>query len=392
MSKVNVSAIFNRNPASVRLAVDTSEDFSSPVFSTSVTPENKTAKFHVDSLSAGTAYYCAVEVNGNINKTIIGQFTTPQSGAQSFKCAFAGDASTGSNHPVFDQVRSQAPSFFLHLGDAHYENISTDDPGLFRAAYDSVFGASRQSQLYREVPTIYVFDDHDYGPNDSDASSASRPAALQVYRERVPHFDLVETADGDPIYHAFEIGRVMFIVTDQRSMADDWTDTDDASKTMLGAAQKQWFKDLLSDVANDEKLFVWVCPRVFGGVDLSDSDHWGHFSTERTELCDHIQANASGRVIVLSADMHSLAIDDGTNHDFVTSGSEPIPTFQAAPLDRESAQTHGGATYSEGQFTNNGQFGLMEVTDTGGSTITVDWTGYDSEGTMLVTHQILVTV
>ena len=393
MSGITVVAKLSLYAPAVRLAVDTDDTFASPVYSGSVATEAQMARLSVSGLSADTEYFCAVEINGTLDTATIGKFKTLPSGPASFKCAFAGDAVLGSESVVFDQIRTQAPLFFIHMGDLHYENIATADQSLFLAAYDGVLASAKQGQLYREVPTLYIWDDHDYGPGDGYSASPGRDDACQAYRARVPHPTLVESGETDAVYFAYEVGRVMFIVTDQRSMASNKADTDDSSKTILGATQKTWFKGLLSDVANDGKLLVWVCSRLWGGVAEVGADHWGGFTTERTEIANHVKDNCAGRFIVLSADMHSLAVDDGTNHDFATGGGAPMPTFQAAPLDQTGAETYGGATYSEGgRFTNNGQFGVMEITDTSGADITVTWKGYKSDGTLLVTHAFDVTL
>lgn len=386
MSGITVVAKLARG-VSARLAVDTSPEFLDPVFSDPY-PVSKIARLTVDGLAPGTDYYCAVEAGGHLITEKAGRFTTlPDAGPASFTCAFAGDASTGSNHQVFDQIRAANPLFFIHLGDAHYEDIGLNDVAAFEAAYDAILAAPRQAELYRSVPTLYMWDDHDYGPDNSHAGSVGRDAACQAYRLRVPHPELVEGGATDAVYFTYQVGRVMFIVTDQRSMASPASAADNASKSVLGGAQKAWFKGLLSDPSNAGKLFVWICSRVWGGVQTNGADHWGGFTTERTELADHVKAHCPGRFCVLSADMHSLAIDDGSNHDFATGGGAPIPTFQAAPLDRGQGQTYGGGTYSQGgRHLNNGQFGTMEVTDTGTDEITVTWAGFDSTGSQLVQY------
>lgn len=383
MSGVVVTCHLKRYPVKIRLAVDTSADFDNPTYHTA-TVTNGIARFDVTGLSADTAYYCAPEINTIIRTDLVGQFRTAPASPASFTAAFAGDNQMNSQHAVWDAIRAKSPLFFFHLGDFGYADNALASQTPYRLAYQCNLASPEIAQLFREIPTYYMWDDHDYGPNDGDGSSTGRDAACQTYRERVPHPTLaVDAVNTDPIYFSFEIGRVVFIVTDQRSMADPKGDADDAAKTMLGATQKTWFKDILSDVANEGKLFVWICSRVFGGVATAGADHWGGFTTERTELADYIQANCSGRVIVISADMHSLAIDDGTNHDFVTAGSEPIPVFQCSPLDQDQfpgTEDYGGATYSEGKVSTNGNFGVMQITDPGGSTIQVEWKGYDSAG------------
>lgn len=160
---------------------------------------------------------------------------------------------------------------------------------------------------------------------------------------------------------------------------------DGPTKTMLGATQKAWLK---SEISAWSGLIVWVCPRWFGNANHTDS--WNNFATERAELVDYIKANAHGRVVVLSADQHYLAIDDGTNVDHATGGGEPLPTFQTAPLDKTVSAL--GGTWTHGNFNANGQFGTMAVADSGGASIGVTWTGYDSTGAVLSTLSFSVSV
>ena len=58
--------------------------------------------------------------------------------------------------------------------------------------------------------------------------------------------------------------------------------------------------------------------------------------------------------------------------------------FQAGALDRRG--TAKGGPYSEGEYPGGGQFGVMTVTDTGGPTITVQWTGLNWKGQTVVSH------
>ena len=378
--------------AECRLAYSTDSGLASPSFTSPVTTQNRRAKLTVTGLTAGTTYYYAVELNGTIDTGLTGTFKTLDSTDTTFLVAFSGDADSGSNHAVFDSIRLAAPDLFIHLGDLHDDDIATGTPYLFHGAYDEVFAQSKQSELYRKIPTVYTWDDHDFGGDNSFGTDVVNPIATKAYRRRVPHYTLEESSATGGIYHSFEVSvgglGVIFVVTDQRSASSDPAATDNSSKTMLGTTQKTWFKGLFSNAANDSKLFVWCCARLWGGVATAGADHWGGYTTERTELGGHINTEAPGRVIVLSADAHYLAIDDGTNHTF---GSEPFPTFQAAPLDQIATAGYGGPpTFSEGaEVYALGQYGTMLITKTGASQLTVDWTGKLHDGSTLVTHQMV---
>jgi phosphodiesterase/alkaline phosphatase D-like protein len=351
------------------------------------TDANNVVRFDVTGLATNVAHTCRVRnASGSAASGAFRTLPAAAGTACSYTIAFAGDAQSGSNHVVFDAVRAKTPLAFIHLGDLHYDNISTNTLASFHTSYNTVLSKSRQAQLYREVPTTYVWDDHDYGGNNANGASASKPAAATAYRARVPHYPLEESTG---VYHAFDIGRVRFLVTDQRSAASANNATDNSSKTMLGTAQKTWFKAQLA--ASPSKLIVWICPRWFQPGTSVGADHWGGFSTERRELADHIKANCHGRVIVLSADLHTLGIDSGANEDFATGGGEPLPTFQAAALDQTPISF--GAVFDQGgEFTNTGQFGTMQITDAGGSSISVVWRAFNSAGTQLTSYSFSVSV
>ncbi|MDP1579445.1 MAG: alkaline phosphatase D family protein, partial [Candidatus Didemnitutus sp.] len=181
------------------------------------------ARFALTGLSPNTPYYYRVRLadvpRDPSDDRSHGTFTTfpPPLTPSSFHFAFASCARTGSTHQVFRQIALQGPSFYLMTGDLHYEDISWNHLPSFRSAYDTVLGSERQRALYRMVPIIYTWDDHDFGPNGSDRHSPSRAASHAVYREYVPHYPLAAPGDDGPIAQAFTFGRVRFLVLDTRS-------------------------------------------------------------------------------------------------------------------------------------------------------------------------------
>jgi hypothetical protein len=332
--------------------------------------------FTVDGLNPNMRYYYAVEADGHVDLTRQGQFTTFPDGPASFSFAFSSCARTGSNGVVFDAIRASDPLFYMNVGDLHYTYIDEDDPDLFRAQYAKVLDQPAQAALYRSTSFAYVWDDHDYGPNDGDRTSPTRDAAREVYQEYVPHYALV--APDEAIYHAFSVGRVRFIVTDIRSERDPDTELDNAGKSMLGEAQKAWFKQQLLDANGEYPVIIWVNSGPWIDAAGVGKDTWGGFTTERRELADFIADNQIEGLLMLSGDAHMVAIDDGTHSDFSTKGGGGFPVLHAAPLDKRGSVK--GGPYSEGTSAESGQFGLVTVDDDGGSTVTVTLSGRNYEG------------
>jgi hypothetical protein len=350
------------------------EDGGPAVRSATVAPSDEhVVRLAVDGLTPGTGYRWTVEVDGDPDTSRgSGRFTTAPEGPASFTLAVASCARTGSSGAVFDAIRAMDPLLFLHTGDLHYGNVGTDDPAEFRDRYGDQLTAPAQAALYRAVPVAYVWGDHDYGTNDADASSPSRPAALAAYRTYVPHHPLAE-GDG-AIYSAFTVGRVRVVVTDTRSERTD--------ATMLGARQLAWLQEELVTASREHAVVLWVNPDPWVAPAEPGRDDWGGYADERRKIADTIAEAGIENLVMVSGDAHMVAIDDGTNTDYSRTGGGGFPLLHAAALD--SPGDVKGGPYSEGAFPGAGQFGTVTVTDDGGDTVRVELAGRTWDGRELV--------
>ena len=338
------------------------------------------ARLRADGLTPATPYRYTVEVDGRPDTGRgRGRLTTFPEGPASFTLAVAGCARTGSNGVVFDTIRRLDPLLFLITGDLHYQNLSSRDPDAFLDVYRRVLTAPAQAALYRSVPVDYVWDDHDYGPNDADASAPSRTAARRAYRQAVPHPPLPAGGNG-AIHHAFTIGRVRVVVTDTRS--------ERTAGTMLGPAQREW---LLGELrrAGEHALVVWVNPGPWIDVARPGADTWGGYADERRLIADTIAGSGVRNLVMLSGDAHMVAIDDGSNSGYAAGGGGGFPVLHAAALDRRGKVK--GGPYSEGAHPGAGRFGLVQVDDRG-PVVNVELSGRDWRGRTLVRHRFEVAV
>ncbi len=337
------------------------------------------ARLRIDGLAPATRYAYTVEVDGQPDRSRgRGHLTTFPEGPASFSLAVASCARTDSDGVVFDAIRRLDPLLYLITGDLHYRDIGSRDPDAFLAGYQRVLTAPAQAALYREVPVDYVWDDHDYGPNDADAASPSRAAARRAYRQAVPHPPL-PAGPGGAIYHAFTVGRVRVVVTDTRS--------ERTARTMLGPAQRDW---LLGELrrADEHALVVWVNPDPWIDTARAGADTWGGYAGERRLIADVIAGEGIRNLVMLSGDAHMVAIDDGTNSGYATGGGPGFPILHAGALDRRGKVK--GGPYSHGAFPGAGRFGVVRVDDRG-DTVSVDLSGQDYHGRTLVQHRFEVT-
>jgi len=369
--------------AAVRLAVTSSERGSDTTVVGGTQPRTNAHVHHfrLQGLTPETTYRYALEVNGQLDTTRSGRVRTFADGPFSFRVAFGSCAQTGSTHPVFDVIRRRQPDLFLHLGDMHYEDIDVAEREAFRTAYQRVHASPAQSALFRSTALAYVWDDHDYGPNNSSRRAPGQSEAQRVYREYVPHYPLAQGGGTEPIYQAFTVGRVRFLITDLRSVRSP-NAAPDSAKTMMGARQKAWFKRQLAEARDRYPVVAWVSSPPWIGPEGSSEDHWGGFATERRELAAYIDSiGVADQLVVLSGDAHMVALDDGTHNRYGREDGGGFPVVHAAAFD-QGGSTKGGP-YTHGPYPNPltlfgrrpGQFVVMDVRDDGGEEVCVTWTG-----------------
>lgn len=346
-----------------RLVVSTDESFADAWSVETRDRSDNVVGFRIEDLEPGTTYHYAVEFDGMRDTERAGRFETFPVGPSSFRVVFGSCARVGSNGAVFDAIDDLDPLLYLIIGDFHYGDNGVDNVDDFREVLDLTLTQPGQAALYRDHPIAYVWDDHDFGSNDANGSSVSRAAAMTSYREYVPSYELAGPLSA--IYQAFTIGRVRFVLTDARAARDEQRKTDDDTKTMLGAEQKAWLLDELATSSLDHELVVWVNPVPWVAAPSSGSDNWGGYATERREIADFIAANEIDNLLMVSADAHMVAIDDGTNTNFSDTPGPGFPLLQAAPLDRPGSIK--GGPYSEGAIAESGQFGVLDIVDDGDS-------------------------
>ncbi len=324
------------------------------------------ARFELSRLLPNTSY--AYRVVYQATQSAFGRFKTfPVAGEPaSFRVAL-GSCNSNPTSVVFRAISHQQPLFFLHTGDLHYSDIASNRPADFRRAILQNVTAPSQGDLYRAMGIAYVWDDHDYGPNNSRWDNPSRVAAHQVYRELVPHYPLAlsdESPDrAAPIAQAFTIGRVRFVLTDLRS------EHSREKGSLMGTRQREWFLAELQDAAKTHALIVWVSSVPW--VSSTSSDNWAGGREERKTIANFVKAHGIPLCIV-AGDAHMLAIDDGTNADYAEGGGAPIPVFQAAALERGGS--YKGGPYSHGANPGPLQFGLLDIADDG-TTLRVTFSG-----------------
>jgi alkaline phosphatase D len=214
----------------------------------------------------------------------------------------------------------------LLLGDNHYAN--TND-----LARQSAFYADQRRQpgwgaLTARVPTYAIWDDHDYGPDNSDGALPGKEKSLQAFLE---HW--TNPAAGEPdnpgIYCKLTRGEIDFFLLDVRYHRSPNKATNLAAKTMLGEKQLAWLKRELR--ASRARIKVLASGSEWQSQGTEDS--WRSFREERDGLFQFIEDKGVKGVVLISGDRHfTAAYHIGGRWVEITSGPIGSKTIQTRNL------------------------------------------------------------
>ena len=317
--------------ASVAIQYSTSTSFSgtqTTIARNATSPNDFTTILPLQGLLPETQYYYRAVINGTpVNDATVHSFVTyaaPNTVAQ-FSFAVTADlqninADPSVPAPVYSSIAAEDHAFLMQVGDIDHRNPSRLS-GM-REMHREVRGPGNASgadfakYIAPTLPVVYVWDDHDFGGNNSDKNFSGKAAALQAYNEYYP---TVTRPNQAGIWHSFRYGQAEFFMLDVRSQRDPASQTDGPSKSMLDGNniandQLTWLK---SGLLNSTSTWKFIASGVAFNPTTKPADSWGAYARERQELVNFIENNGITGVIVLSGDLHSGgAIDDGRNSDF----------------------------------------------------------------------------
>src|SRR5262249_53754943 len=111
--------------------------------------------------------------------------------------------------PVYGEVDAENPRFVLQIGDFDHSDVTT--LSMFRDIHTRVrsrdFQAGRDfmNHIATRFPFFHVWDDHDYGTDNSDNTFIGRADSLRAFKEYYPMPDLPNGDNG--IWHKFSYGQ-----------------------------------------------------------------------------------------------------------------------------------------------------------------------------------------
>jgi alkaline phosphatase D len=283
-------------------------------------------------------------------------------------CAYINDAAYdrpgnpyGQGFEIFRAIAEQKPDFMIWLGDNYYyREADWLSESAMRYRYAQNRELAELQPLLATVHNYAIWDDHDFGPNDSDRTFRLREASLRVFKDYWAN-STYGTEETPGVFGRFEWGDVEFFLLDDRYHRSPNQMPVGPDKVMFGEAQMRWLKESLRSSRATFKI-------VAGGNQMLNPivlyEAFGRFPDEQKQFLDFLRTSRINGVLFISGDRHHTELIKR-----IEPGLYPLYDFTSSPL------TAGGGRIEEeannparvaGTWVTGGvrNFGLIEVSGT----------------------------
>jgi alkaline phosphatase D len=239
----------------------------------------------------------------------------------------------GGDSTIFTTMAKEKSDFMLWLGDNWYtrEVDYYSGWGLFkRAATDRKIPILQD--FWKSMPHYAIWDDHDYGWNDADASYPFKKESRDAFKSywANPSYGTKE----DAVYSKFTWNDVdVFMLDDRWYRSNDNTKDSiggkvNAEKQMFGKEQIGWLKNaLLQSNANGNINFRIIATGSQVLNPASPFDCFRRFPAEYNDFLDFLAENKINGVVFFTGDRHHSEIIK-----LDRKGAYPLFDITASPL------------------------------------------------------------
>lgn len=284
---------------------------------------------------------------------------------------------------ILENIAGLNPDFMLWLGD----NVYLREADFFSKErmnhrYEHTRKTPELQNLLVSTAHYATWDDHDYGPNNSDRNYIHKREALSLFNA---YWANPASGHDDDlgVYHSFKWADVDFFMTDGRYHRAP-NGLLDPSKPFLGDKQLQWLQDGL---INSNAPFKIV---VFGNQVLNTHSDNEVFATSKKEydaLMEFIIKHKINGVVFLSGDRHFSEILKVNFEKAYPLYEYTVSPLTAGPVRKLNDKEARNPLRLDGKLTNNRNFGMIKVEGKGDKrSLTLQ--NYNNMGELLWQHTI----
>jgi len=230
--------------------------------------------------------------------------------------------SYGGDYFIYSNILEKDPDFMIWLGDnVYFREPDGSKTGIYHR-YTHDRSLTELQPLLGSVHHYAIWDDHDYGPNNSDRSFIQKDITLQAFKDFWANPSYGVRNNGG-ITTQFRWSDVDFFLLDNRFFRSPQNRSELYTyKEILGKKQLEWLIDAL---VSSEATFKVIA---IGGQVLNSErvfENYINWDDEHKELMNLISANDIEGIIFISGDRHFSEVskmprlDRYDLHDFTVS-------------------------------------------------------------------------
>ncbi len=337
--------------------------------------EAYTIKATISDLTPGTTYAYEVLINGeSVRLDYPTEFKTQQlwqwrSSPPDFtvalgSCAFVNEPKFdrpgrgyGGDYHIFQSMQQMRPDLMVWLGDnTYFREVDWYTRSGMLHRYTHTRSLEELQAFLASTAHYAIWDDHDYGPNDSDRSFIHKDKASEVFQLfwGNPTFGIPQVDGG--MTTQFQWNDVDFFLLDDRYFRSP-NHCKGCEKTILGEAQRDWLIEALIASKATFKM-VSVGGQVLNTADVYET-YINKHKEERDYLLRRIEEEGIKNVIFLSGDRHHTELSKLTN-----ANGNNLYDFTVSPLTSGSGSSRSEVNDNrvEGTLVVQRNFGIMEIT------------------------------
>ncbi len=209
----------------------------------------------------------------------------------------------GSEYEIFTSIYKSKPDFMVWSGDNTYlrEADWNTKTGILHR-YTHTRSLPEMQPLLANVHNYAIWDDHDFGPNDSDRGFVSKQQTLDAFK--LFWGNLNYAFDNEGVTGSFQWADCQFFLVDDRWWRTP-NDRTTGSRDYFGQKQMQWLIDAMK-FSNAPFKFVVVGGQV--GNPAKIFENYTNYEEERNQFFDLITKEKIPGVIFISGDRHWTAL------------------------------------------------------------------------------------
>ena len=284
-----------------------------------------TAHVTLANLEPGTSYRVKFKLNGKAIDDVLEVQTQvlwdyrmdpPAFSFVTGSCAFINELKYdrpgtpyGGGYQIFERMADEHPDMMLWLGDNIYlREVDFQSYEGFVHRYTHARQTPEMRRLLQACPNYAIWDDHDFGPNDSDGSWVHADwsrASFEAFWSN-PSYGLPEAPRC--VSTAFRFVDMEFFLLDNRTYRVNHQNKTNAPQ-VLGQDQINW---LIQALQKSRAPYKFVC---VGGQVLNDAavyENVSQFPSERQQILERLEEEDIRGVVFLSGDRHTTELSEYT--------------------------------------------------------------------------------